>query len=174
MGACTARAKDFDDQSSYENSSSQSIEIPYVHSNRKIQKRPSHSLRRVHFAENDKGEILEQIHFITPRKSVSYNKLAKIWKVLDKDKDGILNLKELCYFTSTVFLDVLESDVRDMLKKGDSDEMAEGVTYREWLRILKNTDAEIKVLVDDLYRVFCLGVEITDPNDSERRGRKGR
>jgi len=161
MGACIAKLKDFDDPLSARTYTD--VE-PYTLSNRKIQKRSSQSLRRVHFAENDK---LEQIFFITPRNSMSYNKLGKIWNVLDKDQDGILNFDELFLFASTVFLDVLESDVRDMLKKKDSEEDAEGLNFTEWFRILKNTEADIKMLVDDLYRVFCLGVKITSPNDVE-------
>jgi len=175
MGACTSKMKDVDDPSSSQDDqtpvgspdTTTDVEKPYTHSSRKIQKRPSQILRRVHFAENDDGEILEQIRYITPRNSMSYDKLGKIWEVLDKDEDGLLNFNELFHFASTVFLDVLESDVRDMLRKEDSEDELEGLDFTEWLHIVKNTDADIEVLVDDLYRVFCLGVEITDPDDVE-------
>jgi len=150
------------------------IEKPYTHSSRKIRKRSSQSLKHVHFAENDDGEILEQIRYITPRNSMSLDKLGKIWKVLDKDEDGLLNFDELFHFASTVFLDVEENDVKDMLRNEDTGEEAEGLNFTEWLHIVKNTDADIEVLVDDLYRVFCLGVEITDPDDVETMGEANR
>jgi hypothetical protein len=146
------------------------IEKSYPHSNRKIQKRSSQNfrIRHVHFAENDDGEILEQIRYITPRNSMSLDKLDKIWKVLDKDEDGLLNFNELFYFASTVFLDVEERDVREMLRNVETEEEAEGLNFTDWLHIVKNTDADIEVLVDDLYRVFCLGVEIADPDEEEQ------
>jgi len=180
MGACVTKMKDGDDASSSQEVPKLNVsddsnnpeviiennEKPYTHSGRKIRKRSSQSLKHVHFAENDDGEILEQIRYITPRNSMSLDKLGKIWKVLDKDEDGFLNFDELFYFASTVFLDVEESDVKDMLRDETGAE-AEGLNFTEWLHIVKNTEADIEVLVDDLYRVFCLGVEITDPDDVE-------
>jgi len=173
MGACTTKMKDVDDHTSSQEDqkpvgspdTTSDVEKPYTHSSRKIEKRPSQVLRRVHFAENEDGEILEQIRYITPRNSISHDKLGKIWEVLDKDEDGLLNFSELFNFASTVFLDVLESDVHVMLRPEGSEVEAEGLNFTEWLHIVKNTDTDTEVLVDDLYRVFCLGVEITDPDD---------
>jgi len=129
----------------------------------KIQKRPSQTLpKRVHFAD-DEGHPLESFRYITPRNSMSMDRIDAIWAVLDVDKDGLLNFKELSYFAKTVFLDVQDSDVQDMLRKEDSQELSAGLNFTEWRKLVRNTDADVERLVDDLYRVFVLGEEITDP-----------
>merc|ERR1712045_695695 len=133
---------------------------------RRIQKRRSQTLpKRVHFADDDGTSALVEIRYITPRNSMSMDKVDGIWAVLDQDKDGLLNFKELSYFAKTVFLDVQDSDVRDMLIKEDTGEMSEGLNFSEWCKVVRNTDADVERLVDDLYRVFVLGEEITDPDD---------
>merc|ERR1719233_1334143 len=78
------------------------MEIVNRNSSRRIKKRPSQRLKQVHFATDDDGEIIEHVRYITPRNSMSMDKLERIWNILDKDEDNLLNFEELFHFASTV------------------------------------------------------------------------
>jgi len=72
--------------------------------------------------------------------------LQCIWEVLDEDKDGYLNLKELQYFANEVWED---EDVEKMLK-AYSKEPEKGLNFDDWCNLIKEEDPDLSELVDDL------------------------
>jgi len=90
--------------------------------------------------------------------------LQCIWGVLDEDKDGYLNLKELQYFANEVWED---EDVEKMLK-AYSKEPEKGLDFDDWCNLIKEEDPELSELVDDLYVLFVEGSDDSEEDTDEK------
>jgi len=90
--------------------------------------------------------------------------LQCIWGVLDEDKDGYLNLKELSYFANEVWED---EDIEKMLK-AFAKEPEKGLDFDDWCNLIKEEDPYLNELVDDLYVLFVDGSDDSDKDTDEK------
>merc|ERR1719397_1730465 len=90
--------------------------------------------------------------------------LQCIWGVLDDDKDGYLNLKELQNFANEVWED---EDVEKMLK-AYSKEPEKGLDFDDWCNLIKEEDPDLSELVDDLYVLFVEGSDDSEEDVDEK------
>jgi len=84
--------------------------------------------------------------------------LREIWKQLDLDKDKHLNMSELRRFADEVWEN---EDVGKMMRSYAS-HPDKGLSFGEWCAVLKEEDADMTELIEDLYEIFVYESESED------------
>lgn len=84
--------------------------------------------------------------------------LREIWKQLDLDKDKHLNMSELRRFADEVWEN---EDVGKMMRSYAS-HPNKGLSFGEWAAVLKEEDADMTELIEDLYEIFVYESESED------------
>jgi len=148
----------------------------------KVPRKPSPQRSRIDFSETIlKPKPIKKVRFadevtihrvsIHKHSPVPYPETFKliitlqcIWGILDEDKDGFLNLKELSYFVDAVW----EDEDSEKILKSYAKEPKKGINFDEWCNLVKDEDPHLSELVNDLYVLFVEGSkdskEVEDEN----------